>query len=386
MTRKTVFLDQGEFMGGAEHFLLDFLGALSPTERRRLNPLILGGKCADYQAKLPSDIAQTDFVLPAVKGGLIGKFIALWKLLWTAKRLKKTLKTQAATQICTNTPRAHLTVLMLKMVWGWRGNWAVIVHDFTLRPHWLVQKIGAKADVVVANSMPTRQWLRQHLRTADHTKLRLIENGFNVPADSTPATELVSVLNLGRIDPRKGQLYLAEAADLLQERNPDVTFTIIGDSVASDANTTEYETQLKEFTKQRQLSRLSFKPSVSDALATIAEYDALVFTPTEGETFGRVVIEALASGKLAIAFAQTGPKEILEHYERWLGQHKKLELPEPGLLLVEPNNAMSLAERVAYFADNPNMVELYTKNAAEFVAQNYSLAETKKRLLEVFVN
>ena len=66
-------------------------------------------------------------------------------------------------------------------------------------------------------------------------------------------------------------------------------------------------------------------------------------------------------------------------------KNKQPELPESELLLVEPNNAMSLAERMAYFADNTNLVSLYTAHAAEFVAQNYSLEETKKRLLEVLL-
>ena len=193
------------------------------------------------------------------------------------------------------------------------------------------------------------------------------------------------MLNLGRIDPRKGQMYFAESADLLQERNPDLKFSIIGDSVKTDAATTAYETDLWQFKKDRQVENLSLKPGVKKALQTIGEYDGLVFTPTEPETFGRVVIEALSLGKLVIAFEQTGPKEILEHYQRWLQQKKDLVVTEENQLLVESGNAMSLAERIAYFADNPSEVEKYTAHAAEFVEQNYSLAETKKRLLEVLL-
>jgi glycosyltransferase involved in cell wall biosynthesis len=98
-----------------------------------------------------------------------------------------------------------------------------------------------------------------------------------------------------------------------------------------------------------------------------------------------VVIEALSKGKLVIAFAQTGPKEILEHYERWLIKNKNLKLVAPNLLLVEINNPLRLAERLAYFSDNPNMIENYTAHAVEFVTENYNLAETKKRLAEILL-
>lgn len=385
MKRRTVFLDQGEFMGGAEHFLLDFLQSLSPTEGRRLNATIFGGQCEEYRARLPESLERKGFNLPGVRGGKIAKVKALIALVLTAHALKKEFKAAKVTQVFTNTPRAHLTALLLKKIWRWDGKWIVMMHDFTTRPAWLVQDIGCFADILIANSMPTRQWLREQLKPKDHEKLRLIENGVQVSTSIVPATELMTLVNLSRIDPQKGQLYFAEAADLLQDRNPDLAFTIIGDSVEEDLSTQEYEIKLKQFAADRKLENLKLEPSVNNPLQTIDQFDGLVFTPTEKETFGRVVIEALSRGKLVIAFAQTGPKEILEHYERWLVKNKKLELPEPNLLLVEPNNAMSLAERMAYFADNPRLVETYTQDAAEFVAQNYSLTETKKRLLEVLL-
>lgn len=373
-------------MGGAEHFLLDFLASLSPTESRRLKPLILGGECGEYQARLSDRVDRLDFVLPPVKGGTLKKGFAILSLTLTALKLKRTLKKKAVTQIFTNTPRAHLVALLLKKVWRWRGDWVVMVHDFTTKPTSLLTHIGAQADIVIANSMPTRNWLKQAMRTEDHTKLRLIENGVKTVKTAPAAQSLIRIINLGRLDKRKGQMYFAEAADLLQDRNPDLEFAVVGDSVQGDDQTVQYETKVKQFARDRSLQNLVFEPSVKDPLQKMSEFDGLVFTPTEPETFGRVVIEALALGKLVLAFDQTGPKEILEHYERWLIKEKEFQPTEPHWLLVETNNAMSLAERIAYFADNPHEVEKYTEYAAEFIQQNYSLDETKKRLLETLLN
>ena len=385
MKRKTVFLDQGEFMGGAEHFLLDFLANLSPTENRRLNPTVYGGVCNLYKEKLPAGVPRINFVLPAVKGGKILKVFALFKLVFTAKKLKKSLKADGVTQIFTNTPRAHLVALLLKKVWGWNGRWVVMMHDFTLKPEALLKHIGRQADIIIANSMPTRTWLRQHVETAYHDKLRLIENGVQTSEATQGVTEIRNLVNLGRIDQRKGQLLFAQAAEALQTTHPDLTFTIIGDSVEGDLATQAYETEVKAFTKERQLANMSFKPSVKNPLETIDGFDALIFTPTEPETFGRVVIEALSKGKLVLAFAQTGPKEILEHYERWLIKHKNLQPIAPHLQLVEINNAAHLAEQMAYFTDNPTLIKTYTQHAAEFVTENYNLVETKKRLAEILL-
>lgn len=385
MKRKTVFLDQGEFMGGAEHFLLDFLEQLSPTQMRRLQPVIYGGICNLYQAKLPETVPRINFVLPAVKGGKISKCLALLKLVLTAKKLKKSLKLEGATQLFTNTPRAHLVALLLKKVWGWNGHWVVMMHDFTLKPDVLLKHIGRQADIVIANSMPTRTWLRQHVETKHHDKLRLIENGVPSSDNVEVAHVLKNVVNLGRIDKRKGQLLYAGAADLLKESHPGLSFTIVGDPVEGDAATQDYEAEVKQFVTAKRLENLSFKPGVTNPLETINNYDALVFTPTEPETFGRVVIEALSKGKLVLAFAQTGPKEILEHYERWLVKNKGLKPLAPNLQLVEINNALHLAEQMAYFADNPDLIKTYTQHAAEFVTENYNLAETKKRLAAILL-
>ncbi len=385
MKRKTVFLDQGEFMGGAEHFLLDFLEQLSSTEIRRLQPVVYGGVCDLYQAKLPESVSRVDFILPAVKGSKISKFFALFKLVLTAKKLKKSLKVQGVTQLFTNTPRAHLVALLLKKVWGWDGRWVVMMHDFTLKPDVLLKPIGRQADIIIANSMPTRTWLRLHVETKYHDKLRLIENGVPTSDKVAPVQTLKNLVNLGRIDRRKGQKLYAEVANLLKESHPDLDFTIIGDPVENDAATQSYAVEVKAFSKNKCLENLSFKPGVTNPLETINNYDALVFTPTEPETFGRVVIEALSKGKLVLAFAQTGPKEILEHYERWLIKNKDLKPLAPNLQLVETNNALHLAEQIAYFADNPDLIKTYTQHAAEFVAENYNLAETKKRLAAILL-
>jgi len=303
MKRKTVFLDQGEFMGGAEHFLLDFFNGLSPTEVRRLNPLILGGECDLYRARIPENIERKSFELPAVKGGKASKVLAFLKLIKTAKKLKTELKEQQTTQLFTNTPRAHLVALLLKKFWGWNGTWVVMMHDFTTRPPQIIQQIGARADVVIANSMPTRSWLRQQLDSKHHEKLRLIENGVETVSGVIPVSQVMSLINLSRLDERKGQLYFAEAADLLQDRNPDLKFCLVGDSVASDQSTIDYEAKVRAFSKDRQLENLDIRPGVKNPLETIEKYDALVFTPTEPETFGRVV-----SGMLQADPFQTCPE------------------------------------------------------------------------------
>ncbi len=378
---KIAFLDQAEFVGGAEHFLLDFFETLSPTDIRRLRPIIIGAEAKNYKKRLPQNIPIQNFDYPGVKGGKINKILAVIKLLLAAIKLKKTLKQHKIKTVFTNTPRTHFIMWFVHSL-GWKGQWITMFHDFTTRPEILIKSIGRKANTVIANSVPTRNWLRKNFDEKDHSKIRIVENGVNFQkiTATNETQQVLKVLNIGRIDPRKGQIYFAEAADLLLERNPDLKFTILGDSVKTNPDTIKYEKEIQDFIDKRKLNNLVLKPSVENPLETINQFDAVVFTPTEPETFGRVVIEALSLGKLVIAFDQTGPREIIRQYLKEFSALSNEEIP-----LVEVNNAMSLAESIGFFADNPESVKKLTQKAQSFVKKHFDLEITKKHLMDILL-
>ena len=207
-----------------------------------------------------------------------------------------------------------------------------------------------------------------------------MENGIQTDRTEAPRPpeEIKNILCLGRIDPRKGQRYAVEVADLLLERNPELRFRVVGSSVPGDDLTQDYDHEIKTFTEKRSLTNISFKSEVADPFAEIAKADAVLFLSTEPETFGRVVIEALYLNKLLISFDQTGPREILKTYAAFLGIDTRP-------LLVE-QDARSLAETVAEFADRPEKAKVFTEKAREFVIKHYNLTETKKRLLEILLD
>jgi glycosyltransferase involved in cell wall biosynthesis len=85
-----------------------------------------------------------------------------------------------------------------------------------------------------------------------------------------------------------------------------------------------------------------------------------------------------------VAFAQTGPKQILTGFHNFYEKETGLKFPES--LLVEPNNALSLSEKIAFFADNPEIVQQITAQARSFVEKQYPIQETKKRMLHVLLD
>ncbi len=384
MRRKTFFLEQAETVGGAERFTIDFLHSLSPTELRQLSPLMVGAKAKEYRDLLPQRVDVQDFVFPSVRGGIKEKCKAVFKLLKSAWELRKLAKKHNARQFFSNTPRTHFVMFLAKTFFFLPGKWIVMIHDFTI-PRFLLWNIARKGNIIIANSTPCREYLRKRIRKADYRKMRLIENGidFRKVPDAQPPQEIKKIVLVGRIDPRKGQLFALQAADLLQERNPDLEFFIIGGSFEEDPRTKAYEEEIRQFANDRNLKNVHFVGEVDDPFLAIEDADCALVLPTESETFGRTVIEGLVMGKLVLVFDETGPRDIMRSFEQFV--EVKTGKPLALSLLSESQNAMSLAEKIGFFADHPEKIHLFTDYAREFVEKRFSIEETRKQLFTVFL-
>lgn len=163
--RKTFFLDQGEFLGGAERFLIDFLKNLTPAEQQKINPIFVGGKNPGYRNLLSdssrSSIEVIPFDYPQVRGNIFIKFLRIFPLIFKARTLTKLAQEKGASQFFSNTPRTHFVMFLARKIFGLKGKWICIFHDFTTRPNFLLKMICNEATVLVANSLPTRSFLRK---------------------------------------------------------------------------------------------------------------------------------------------------------------------------------------------------------------------------------
>jgi glycosyltransferase involved in cell wall biosynthesis len=377
---KIAFLDQAETLGGAERFLIDFFDSLTFPDYKQCPSIVIGAKNSKYREKIPSSIPLYDFDFPAVRGNGLLKYTRVFPLIASARKLKQRLQEYKATTVFSNTPRTSFVMLFAKMIWRTPQKWIVMIHDFSI-PKFILRMISKYCDTVVINSIPTRNYVRTCIREVDFPKIKIVENSIplaKIP-QANPPKNIQKILMLGRIDPQKGQLYALEAADLLLERNPDLQFTIVGSPFEQDERTTQYNEKIQKFAQERSLTNVTFQSEVDSPFEAIQKCDCLLALPTEPESFGRIVIEALSLGKLVLSFDETGPREILKNYGHFLNT-------SIDLLFVDSQNSMSLAERIGYFADNPEASIPYTQKARLFVEQNFSSEETKKRLIEAILD
>ena len=373
------FLDQGEFLGGAERFLLDFFTTLKEEDLKKIEPIIVGAKNESYQEQI-KHLKRQDFYYPSVRGGKLKKFTALFRLLVASWRLKRLFPKEEPFIIFSNSPRTHFVMYLARVFFRTKGKWICMFHDFTI-PKFLLKRIGQTADILIANGEPMKTFLKNNLSHPDQKKIKVMYNGIDfsaIPETKVP-NGLRKILSIGRIDPRKGQIYALQAADIVHKKYLHIEFGFVGSPVVGDSRTQDYDKKLREYRRINKMENIKFIPEVADPFETILKYDAILFTPTEPETFGRVVIEALALGKLVIAFDETGPREILNAYADFLGVCS-------SLFLVPRKDAGALAERIQYFVKNFSEAKPLMERGREFVKSRYSLEKTKMKMMEILKN
>lgn len=134
----------------------------------------------------------------------------------------------------------------------------------------------------------------------------IIPNGVSVPP-LPPEGEREAVMYLGRLEPRKGVHTLLEAAALLGDSGPPIW--IAGDGYLRDS--------LERFAASRGLSNVSFLGEVTEREKwELLRRAALFVAPSlGGESFGIVLLEAMAAGAPPIGADNDGYLDVLSERE-----------------------------------------------------------------------
>jgi phosphatidyl-myo-inositol alpha-mannosyltransferase len=174
-----------------------------------------------------------------------------------------------------------------------------------------------------------------------------------------------TILFFGRLDARKGVRYLVEALPIILKRIPNARLIIAGDGPM-----------------RGELELLAGLNNVKDAVdfagyipetekpRYFASADICAFPATHGESFGIVIVEALASGKIPIAFANEGYRSVLENLpETLVTVKKKKELARRLIFYLThkrekkalEQKCLKEAKRFDWNTVGPQMIRLYQK-------------------------
>lgn len=115
-----------------------------------------------------------------------------------------------------------------------------------------------------------------------------------------------TILYVGRLEKRKGVLYLLKAYAELTARQDNIELIIAGDG--------ELRNSLKAYVRQHKLPNVSFLGFIGEAqkLRLFHQADLFCSPALYGESFGIVLLEAMASGTVTVAGANPGYTSVLQ--------------------------------------------------------------------------
>ena len=229
----------------------------------------------------------------------------------------------------------------------------------------LVQRLAHRLDGRIAVSGAARHFITRYL-PGDY---RIIPNGVDLDrfADAEPFEQLrdgtLNILFVGRFEERKGLIHLLKAYHRLRKRHVDARLLIIG----SGPKQREYT----RWVGLRNVRDVEFLGRVSDEdkARYFASADIFCAPSTGQESFGIVLLEAMAAGVPIVASDIHGYKNVLIRGEQGL--------------LVEPRNHRALAAALYRLAGDPDLRHRMGE-AGRATAPEYSWDRVSERLVEYY--
>ncbi|HKU18000.1 MAG TPA: glycosyltransferase family 4 protein [Candidatus Saccharimonadales bacterium] len=190
-----------------------------------------------------------------------------------------------------------------------------------------------------------------------------VTSKFSPPRSFADKRKHKTILFVGRLDARKGVKYLLRAFKLLQEHRPDVSLVIGGDGAE--------RSKLEMLAADLELKNVQFLGYISDAekIKLLQTSDLFCAPSLYGESFGIVLLEAMACGLVTVAGDNPGYESVLNG----LG----------AISLVHPKHLAEFARRLELLLYEGDLRKLWREWAASEIPK-YTYGRIVDQYLEVY--
>ena len=237
----------------------------------------------------------------------------------------------------------------LSRVMGWGKR--VIVPSHVIARH-MIEDFGVRPDRIVL--IP---------RGVD-----LSEFPFHPKKYEGPPPKVFRILNIGRFSPIKGQIEFLRAVHHVRERGIPLEVSLVGSEGAGKTRyTREIENSIRQLGLEKVVRLLGARRDIPELLK---EADLLVLSSLVPESFGRVLIEAGATGTACVATSLGGVLDILEDGREGL--------------LVPPRDEAAMAQAMTRLLQNRAEAREMAHRFREKVEREFSLGEMTEKTLQVY--
>lgn len=192
-----------------------------------------------------------------------------------------------------------------------------------------------------------------HISTMTDKPIKIVPNGINLETykfkSKDKPKDVKTILFVGRLERRKGVKYLLKAYRALTKERHDVELIIAGDGPDRE--------KLENMAQEYNLPNVSFLGYVSEQKKheLLAGADLFCSPAIFGESFGIVLLEAIASGVPVVAGDNPGYASVM----KGVG----------ALSIVNPLKSADFARRMAVFLDETSVRQIWRDWGKEYIKQ-----------------
>lgn len=250
-----------------------------------------------------------------------------------------------------------------------------IVGTFHIFPAGWLAKLGSKSlraaywgglgrfDQLISVSQPAARFAKQYFRLSSRVLPNVVDVQRFASASAEPPPS-PQVVFLGRLVSRKGATELLKAFKVLHSTMPEVRLTVAGDGPQRKS--------LERYAEKNNLQKVvTFLGKIPEKQKPplLASADIACFPSLSGESFGIVLIEAMAAGaKVVVGGNNPG-------YQSVLGGH-----PE---LLIDPADSVKFASRLKRFLSDQSAIAA-AGNWQSRAVKRYDVATVGPQILDIY--
>ncbi len=252
---------------------------------------------------------------------------------------------------------------------------SMIVHSLSFNASNFLSVILFKIqNLLISDYIAVSNAVKYSLLTKKITRpIHMIYNGidlslYNVIKDvNVGKNNIINILSVTHPLPHKGAHYLLDVISLVIKQNKNIRFTIVGwDDILIDI---KYKSEIeKRVLKEGIENYITFKKSSNKIIDEYIIADILLHT-SKSESFGYVLIEAMALKIPVVAFKVGGIPEVIEN--------------NISGYLIEPYNIMDMSDSLLRLIEDYNLRNQFGNNGFKIVEEKFQLNKNINQIINI---